>query len=197
MAKEETKLYLEMQMDELKSSLEDKEEKTSPKKTKEKDPQHAEMAKLYEDAAEYEEDLRIFEEELEIVNSNPLNKIASALIKTFPEEDKERDYKKELNNIIDIGWTHAVEVQKTHPIEQLSLVKETEFSDVVDKLSATYPEYEGNFEDEVRSLLVKRWENLIAIKEEHVKQEHAEIKTAGLKPKFVKRAYQQYHGIKK
>ena len=196
MAKEEEKkLYLELQMDELKGSLLEEDDNPTPKKTKEKNPQHAEMAKLYEDAAEYEEDLRVFENELEIVNANALKDIASELIKAFPDEDKERDYLQELNNIIDIGWNHAVEVNKTHPIEQLTLVKETEFAEVVEKLSAAYPDYEGEFEEEVRTLLVKRWENLIAIKKEHVKQEHAEIKTAGLKPKYVKRAYQQYHGI--
>jgi len=195
MAKEETKRYLELQMEELKSSLVDGEESSTQKKTKEKNPQNAEMAKLYEDAAEYEEDLRIFEDELEIVNANALKDIAAALIEAFPEEDKERDYIQELNTIVEIGWTHFVEVDKTHPVEQLTIVKETEFPDVVEKLSAVYPEYGDDFEKDVRALLLRRWGNLIAIKQEHIKQEHADIKTAGLKPKYVKRAYQQYHGL--
>ena len=96
-----------------------------------------------------------------------------------------------------MGWTHFVEVEKTHPKEQLELIKETEFGDVVEKLNAAYPDYNGDFEAEIRDLLVKRWENLIAIKKEHIAQELAEIKTTGLKPKFVKRVYEQVHGIVK
>ncbi len=195
MAEQERKRYLELQMGELKDSLVDEKESTTPKKPKEKNPQNAEMAKLYEDAAEYEKDLQGFEDELEIVNTNDLKDIAAALIKAFPEENKERDYLQELNTTVHIGWTNAVEVKKTHPVEQLKLVKETAFGDLVEKLSLAYPDYEGDFEEEVRAHLVKRWENLIAIKQEHIKQEHAEIKTAGLKPKYVKRAYQQYHGL--
>lgn len=197
MAEQETKRYLELQMEELKDSMLDAKETPAPQKTKEKNPQNAEMARLYEDAAEYEKDLQGFEDELEIVNNHDLKDIADALIKAFPEENKERDYIQELNNTVNIGWAHAVEVKKTHPVEQLTLVKETEFSDIVERLSAAYPDYEGDFEKDVREHLVKRWENLIAIKTEHIKQEHAEIKTAGLKPKYVKRAYQQFHGIVK
>ncbi|MEA1879921.1 MAG: hypothetical protein U9N11_04700, partial [Campylobacterota bacterium] len=154
---------------------------------------NAHIAKLYEDAAEYEADLKGFEEELEIVNANSLKDIAQALINAFPDED--RDYAEELDSILNVGWTHFVEVEKTHPKEQLTLIKETVFADVVEKLNTQYPEYAGDFEKDVRGLLVKRWENLIAIKQEHIKQEHAEIKTAGLKPKYVKRAYEQFHGI--
>ncbi len=90
-----------------------------------------------------------------------------------------------------------VDVEKTHPKEQLALIKETEFGDVVEKLSAAYPDHTGDFEADVRNFLVKRWENLIAIKKEHIKQELAEIKTTGLKPKYVKRVYEQFHGIVK
>lgn len=195
MAKEEMELYLDLHMEESDTFHSDVEENTTPEKTQKGNPRHAKMAKLYEDAAEYEEDLRIFENELEIVNNNILKDIASELIKAFPEEDKERDYTQELNTIVTMGWTHAVEVNKTHPQEQLMLVKETDFSNIVEKLSTTYPNYKGDFEKEVRALLVKRWENLISIKKDHIKEEHAEIKTAGLKPSYVKRAYHQYHGI--
>jgi len=194
MAEQETKRYLELQMEELKAAHADKQEATP--KTKSKDhSKNAEIAKMYEDAAEYEEDLKGFEEELEIVNANALQDIAAALIHKFPDED--RDYAQELNTILDIGWTHFVEVEKTHPEEQLVLIKETDFGDVVEKLNAQYPEYSGDFETDVRELLVKRWENLIAIKKEHIAEELAEIKTTGLKPKYVKRVYEQFHGIKK
>lgn len=197
MAKEdEKKLYLELQMDELKGSLLEEDENPTPQKKKtnsNRSPQNAEIAKLYEDAAEYEEDLKGFEEELEIVNANALKDIAAALTDKFPNED--RNYAQELDTILLTGWTHFIEVEKTHPQEQLALIKETGFGDVVEKLNASYPDYSGDFEKDVRGLLVKRWENLISIKKEHVKQELDEIKTSGLKPKYAKRVYEKYHGI--
>jgi hypothetical protein len=150
---------------------------------------------MYEDAAEYEANLKGFEEELEIVNANALKDIAAALIQKFPNE--ERDYAQELKVIVETGWGHLVDVEKTHPKEQLEIIKATEFGDVVEKLNAAYPEYNGDFEADVRNFLVKRWENLIAITQEHIKQELAEIKTTGLKPKYVKRVYEQFHGIAK
>ncbi|WP_373030148.1 hypothetical protein [Sulfurovum sp.] len=194
MADKETKRYMELQMEELKAAHAEKED-SAPKKNSRDNSKNAEIAKMYEDAAEYEADLKGFEEELEIVNANELKDIATALIQNFPNED--RDYAQELRTILETGWTHFVEVVKTHPKEQLELIKETEFGDVVEKLNTSYPDYTGDFETEVRDLLVKRWENLITIKQEHIKQELAEIKTTGLKPKYVKRVYEQFHGIAK
>ncbi len=195
MADQKTKRYLEIQMEELKAAHA-VEEDSAPKKNNSRDnSKNAEIAKMYEDAAEYEEDLKGFEEELEIVNANELKDIAASLIQKFPNE--ERDYAQELRTILETGWTHFVDVAKTHPKEQVELIKETEFGDVVGKLSAAYPDYKGDFETDVRDLLVKRWENLTAIKKEHIKQELAEIKTTGLKPKYVKRVYEQFHGIVK
>ena len=194
MADKETTRYMELQMAELKAAHAD-EEDSAPKKNSRDNSKNAEIAKMYEDAAEYEEDLKGFEEELEIVNANELKDIAASLIQKFPNE--ERDYAQELRTILEMGWTHFVEVEKTHPKEQLELIKETEFGDIVEKLSAAYPDYNGDFEADVRDFLVKRWGNLIEIKKEHIKQELAEIKTTGLKPKYVKRVYEQFHGIVK
>ena len=191
-----TKLYLELQMEELKAAHADKtEENSAPKNNDKVNSKNAEIAKMYEDAAEYEANLKGFEEELAIVNANALKDIAGVLIQKFPNE--ERDYAKELKSIVETGWAHLVEVEKTHPKEQLELIKETEFGDVVEKLNTAYPDYTGDFEADVRNFLVKRWENLIAITQEHIKQELAEIKTTGLKPKYVKRVYEQFHGIVK
>ena len=198
MAEQKTKRYLELQMEELKAAhaeAEGEENNTVPKKNTKDNSKNAEIAKMYEDAAEYEEGLKAFEEELEIVNANALKDIAAALIQKFPNE--ERDYVQELKTILEMGWTHLVEVEKTHPKEQLELIKETEFGDVVEKLNAVYPDYTGDFEADVRNFLVKRWENLIAITKDHIKEELAEIKTTGLKPKYVKRVYEQFHGIVK
>ncbi|NOR56176.1 MAG: hypothetical protein GQ531_08200 [Sulfurovum sp.] len=198
MAKDDKKLYLELQMDELKGSLLEEDENPTPVKKKvvnnNRSPQNAEIAKLYEDAAEYEADLKGFEDELEVVKANALKDIPAALIKEFPEENKERDYAKELKTIVDQCWTHAVEVDKTHPKEQLELVKNCEFGEVVEKLSAAYPDVD--FEAEVRAHLVKRWDNLITIKKAHVAEEIADIKTSGLKPKYAKRVYELYHGLR-
>lgn len=197
MAEKKEKLYLELQMEELKAAHAEEagEEIPVPKKNSRDNSKNAEIAKMYEDAAEYEEDLKGFEEELEIVNANELKDIAASLIQKFPNE--ERDYAQELRTILETGWTHLVDVEKTHPEEQLEIIKETEFGEVVEKLSAAYPDYNGDFETDVRNFLVKRWGNLIAIKKEHIKQELAEIKTTGLKPKYVKRVYEQFHGIVK
>lgn len=192
-----TKRYMELQMEELKEALATTaDNETAPKVEKKdhtKSPENAALAKMYEDAAEYEKDLEIFEEELKIVNANELKDIADMLIQRFPKE--ERNYPQELKNVLVIGWTHLVELNKADAQEQLEVVQESEFQDILEKLSLKWPSYEGNFEKEIRALLVKRWENLIAIKKEHIEEEHAEIETAGLKPNYVKRVYQQYHGI--
>lgn len=195
MATQETTRYMELQMQELKAehAVDSEQKITTTKDTKNYNSKNAEIAKLYEDAAEYEEDLKGFEEELEIVNANELKNISAALIQKFPNE--ERNYAQELNTVLEMGWTHLVEVAKTHPKEQLELIKETEFGDVVEKLAAAYPEYEGDFETDVREILLKRWNTLIAIKKEHIKEELAEIKILGLKPKYAQRIYKQFHGI--
>jgi hypothetical protein len=118
------------------------------------------------------------------------NSVASGIKRVlewrFPETEKD---------VVEIGWTHFVEVEGTHPKEQLLLIKALAFNDIVKTLSEKYPDYSGDFEADIRKLLVKRWENLIAIKKEHIKQEIAEIKTMGLKPNYVKRVYEEYHGL--
>lgn len=199
MAENKTKLYMEMQMDELKASLGDdkdgiKENSTPKKNTSATDQKNIELAKLYEDLAEYEEELEGFEEELELINSNQLKDLPASFAKKFPGED--RDYTQELKAILVATWTHFVEAEKTHSQESLELIKETGFCDVVETLNAAYPEYDGSFETEIKNILVKRWEALIDIKKEHIKEEEDDIYIAGLKPSFVKRIYKQVHGIK-
>lgn len=198
MAENKKKLYMEMQMDELKASLGDKKEenkeKSTPKKnTSATDQKNIELAKLYEDLAEYEEELEGFEEELEVINAHQLKDLPAALAKKLPSED--RDYAQELKAILVNTWTHLSEVEKTHSAESLELIKEAEFCNVIDKLNSAFPEQEGSFEAEVKNILVKRWEALIAIKKEHIKEEEDDIYIAGLKPSFVKRIYKQVHGI--
>ena len=208
MAENNKKLFMEMQMDELKDSLEEtkvssteeeniviEEEKKPLKKKKRnyKTPENAELAKLYEDAAEYEAELESFEDELEVINANKLKDIVKVLTKQ--SKDKERDYAQELKEILVAMWTHFVQVDKSHPAEQLELIKATEFSAVAEKLTATFPDFSNDFEKMVRDVLVNRLKMLIEIKKEHIEQEIEEIYIAGLKPSFVKRIYKQYHGI--
>lgn len=151
-----------------------------------------ELAKMWEDAAEYEKELESFEKELAIINANPLQNLPAALTQELP--DKERNYGQELKSILSAIWTYKVETEKTHPIEQLKLIKEVEFRDVIEKLTTTNPDYTGNFEKEMKLALVKRWEMLIEMKKEHIKEEEDELYIAGLKPSFVKRMYKQIHG---
>jgi hypothetical protein len=117
------------------------------KKSAEQHQKNIELAKLYEDAYEYEEELASFEAELEVVNANKIEELASALTKELPDE--QRDYEKELQGILVATWTYKVETKKTHPQEQLDLIKECTLFNVVEKLRSEFPEYEGDFNKEV------------------------------------------------
>jgi hypothetical protein len=185
---------MELQMEELKEAYAVEEEKKAPKTSEENNKKNAEIAKLYEDAAEYEEDLKGFEEELEVINANATKDLVNAFNEAFP--DDARDFEVEFKNILDATWKHYVEVDKTHPQEQLDVIATSKFSKVVDNLNAAFPDYSGDFEAEVKSVFVTRYETLIAIKKEHIKEEIAEIKIMGLKPNYVQRIYKQFHGIK-
>jgi len=195
MQDENTDRLLELQMKELKDTygLDEQEEAPVVKaKSTAKNPKDAKLAEMYEDAAEYEKELEGFEAELEIVKANALKDIPDILTQELPDE--ERDYAQELQAALVANWTHLVETEKTHPAEQLALVKETAFCDIVEALSTAYPDG-GDFEEMVRDILVKRLEVLISIKKEHIKEEMDEIYIAGLKPSYVKRIYKKYHGI--
>ena len=96
-----------------------KKDEAAAKKGPEHNPKNIELAKLYEDAYEYEEELASFEAELEVVDANKIEELATALTKELPDE--QRDYEKELQGILVATWTHKVEIQKTHPQEQLDL----------------------------------------------------------------------------
>lgn len=177
--------------------VEDKNKKTTSSK---KDisntmKKNMELAKMWEDAAEYEEELESFEKELAVINSNSLKDLPEALTQEIPDE--ERDYAQELKAILVAVWTYKVETEKTHPVEQLELIKEVEFCDVFEKITTISPDYSTDFEKEVKLALVKRWEMLIGMKKEHIKEEEDELYIAGLKPSFVKRMYKQIHGSAK
>lgn len=195
MATEETKRYMELQMEELKKvcAVTEEENPTPKKKNNNNNSKNAEIAKLYEDAAEYEEDLKGFEAELEIITTNSFTDIPKLLIENFSND--ERDYAQEIKNLLEFTWKNYIQEQKTDAKEQLQIIQSTKLSDLINILAQTYPEYEGDFETEIKELLITRWKTLIAIKKEHIKEEIAEIKIMGLKPNYVQRIYKQYHGI--
>ncbi|QOP42865.1 hypothetical protein FJR45_02420 [Sulfurimonas sediminis] len=194
MATEETKRYMELQMQELKEACAaTEEENPTPKKKNNNNNKNAEIAKLYEDAAEYEEDLKGFEAELEIVKTNSFADIPKLLVENFSSD--ERDYVQEIKNLLELTWKNYVQEQKPDAQEQLKIIQLTELSDLINTLAQAYPDDEGDFETKIKDILITRWETLIAIKKEHIKEEIAEIKIMGLKPNYVQRIYKQFHGI--
>lgn len=196
MAENKQKLLLELQMEELKATYGIKPEDSIPQADRpnmNRTPEKAKIAKLYEDAAEYEEDLRCFEAELEIINKNKIKNITDALNKEFPNYDG--DYVQESQAVLEAGWVNLIQVEKTHPQEQLESIKNTELFDALEKLNAQYPDYAGNFENDIKNILIKRWEMLIGIKKEHIKEELAEMKLRGMKPDHIRKVYNKFHGL--
>ena len=171
-----------------------KQKEAASKKAAQQNQKNIDLAKLYEDAYEYEEELASFEAELEVVNSHKIEELASALNTELPNQD--RDYNKELQGILVGTWEHKVETLKTHPKEQLDLIKDSTLSNVVEKLNSEFPQYEGNFNTEVKAAFTDRLKTLIIIKKQHIEEEIEDIYIAGLKPSYVKRIYKQVHGLK-
>lgn len=168
MSEQSTKRYMELQMEELKEALTSENEENKPSKNSTFDEKNAKLAELYEDAAEYEAELELLEKELALIEQNELHKLPKLL-----GQDGE------LKAIIEATWPHE---------EDRVAIQEQTFAQFIENFK--------EHEDEIKELLTKRWELLIEIKKEHIKEEHAEIKTAGLKPHFVKRIYKQVHNIK-
>lgn len=154
---------------------------------------NAKIAALYNDAAEYEAELKGFESELAILNDNTLGDLVIKLDENTPEY--EGNYAKELATAVVNAWTQLVEVEKTHPAEELELLRQSAFSDMIDKFNATFSDYAGDFEAEIRDVLVKRWEFLVSIKKEHIASERADMKLRGMKPDHIRKVYYNYQGI--
>jgi hypothetical protein len=190
MAGEEGKRLLELQMEELKASYGIKEGEGANEKKHPVDhrtPNKTKIAALYDDAGEYEEELENFEAELEVLKANELKDIVKALIEKSPEHDG--NYAEELKAVFIAHWTQFIEVNKTHPQEQLELIKATDFA------TSNYADYTADFQIELRETLLKRWEMLVGIKKEHVAEERAEMKLRGMKPDHIRKVYRLYHGL--
>lgn len=191
------KRLLELQMDELKTEIEEiehVEEKpitSTPQPPKNSRNNDAEIAALYEDAAEYELELEWFEKELATLQSNHLTQLVDSLNAIHPEY--EGDYEKEVKSVLENGWQLLVQKNSNYCDEYLEVLKGLSVSEAVQKLSQMQSDID--FEADFKSILQERWNNIIAIKKEHIKEEIAEIKTRGLKPDYVKKIYKRFHGI--
>lgn len=182
MAGKENRRIMEMQMDALKDEhgVEiDSSKSRIPANAR--SANNAKIAALYEDAAEYEAELKGFEAEFEILVDNALADLVAKLNENNSEY--EGDYAKEISEVSVNGFTELVEA-KSHTGEQLELVKQMDFT-----------AYTGDFESELKEILVKRWEFLIAIKKEHVADERADMKLRGMKPDHIRKVYYNYHGL--
>ena len=197
MASEEGKRLLELQKEDLKLQLEELKASYGIKKGEGADekkhpvdhrtPNKTKIAKLYEDAGGYEEELECFEQELEVLKANEFKDIVKALIEQSPEHDG--NYAEELKAVLVAHLIQFVEIDKTHPKEQLELIKATDFA------STDYANYTIDFQVELRDILLKRWEMLVGIKKEHVAEERAEMKLRGMKPDHIRKVYRLYHGL--
>lgn len=194
MAGDENRRIMEMQKDALKEEHGMGGEDSGPRiPANARSANNAKIAALYNDAGEYEAELQAFEAEFDILNNNTLGDLVMKLDENTPEY--EGNYAEELATTVVNAWTQLVEVEKTHPVEQLELLKQTAFSDMIDKLNASFSDYVGDFEAEIREVLVKRWEFLIDIKKEHIADERADMKLRGMKPDHIRKVYYNYQGI--
>lgn len=196
MANKEVKNLKQLQLEELRSYYGVSEGDGSTKNTKPvnyKTENNRKIAELYEDAAEYKIELARFEKELKLINAYELKNIVAALMQKFP--DYEGNYGQEMQAIVVAHWTQLCEVKNSHPIEQLELLKVTEFDSMVEKFSNAFSDYKGDFESEIKESIVKRWEMLVEIKKQHIKEELNGIKVSGLKPDYAERIYNRYHGL--
>jgi len=182
MAGKENRRIMEMQMDALKD-----EHGVDIDTSKNRIPANArsannkKIAALYDDAAEYEAELKGFEAEFELLNDNALVDLVAKLNENNPEY--EGNYAKEIGEVVVNGFTQLVEA-KVHTVEELELVKQMDFT-----------AYTGEFENEIKEILVKRWEFLIEMKKEHVADERADMKLRGMKPDHIRKVHYNYHGL--
>lgn len=201
MAEEKGKRFLELQMNELlEMHGEEKEIDEAEEEAKRKalayQEADKEVADLYADVYEYQEDLKCFEAELEILKEKSLSEILPAFLALeIQSSDEDRNYEEELQAVLVAGWTNKVEHEKTHPAEQLEVIQSTPYVEVVEKMKSAFPEY-ANVENDIKEVLVKRWDFLVQIKKDHIKEEIGDLKVKGLKPHYAERVYKRYHGLK-
>jgi len=180
-AREETKRLMELQKDALKAEHGVDVDAAARIPANARSANNEKIAALYDDAAEYEAELEAFEVEFEILNENALADLVAKLNENNPEY--EGDYAQEIGEVVVNGFAQLVE-DKSHTPEQLELVKTMDFT-----------AYTGDLEEEIREILVKRWEFLIDIKKEHIADERADMKLRGMKPDHVRKVHYNFHGV--
>lgn len=189
MGNESKKSLMQLQMDELKEThgVTAEEEIQVDQSGMEKD---REIAELYADLAEYKLDLKCFEDELHLVKNNSVKDILNVL-----EEYKldSRNYNDDLMSVLDYSIKQKIQEDSSYNIIPLDLVEGEKYSNAISKLieKSTLEV----IEKEIKEIFIKRWNMLIEIKKEHIKEETAEIKVRGLKPYYAQRIYNRYHGL--
>lgn len=147
-----------------------------------------EIAELYEDLYQYKQDLKCFEDELALINRHEVEE----LLDIFEDYKLDsRDYNKDLIGIIEHHLQQKLE-KGEYEASTLELLKGKNFQHTIEALVKT-----NTIEilSELKDTFIKRWEILIEIKKEHIKEEEKEIKVRGLKPYYAERVYKRYHGI--
>ncbi len=78
----------------------------------------------------------------------------------------------------------------------LEIVQNTPIKDLVDKLNEYNDKYDGNYENEIREVLVKRWNVAIDITKEFIQEEEEQLKNI-IKPKYAKKVFDELRAKKK
>lgn len=181
MADDSSKRLMELQMEDLQETYgvekQEKEDRSGR-------PEDLEIATLYADAWDYEVELELFETELQLIKEHATEEIVKVMKEHF--ENDERGYDQELRTVVESSLQDEA---------KLSVIWDTPFSELTEKLNTTFSDYTGDFEKEIKEILIQRWEMYIEVKKEHIKEETDYIKTLGLKPHYAKKIYKRYHGI--
>jgi len=191
MGDSQTKRYMELQMEELKEAygVEKQEDETQEGENKHRTEQNAKIAQMYEDAAAYEKSLKGFEEALALMEEVSVTQLPSALLAC---SDKSED---ELRTSLKEMVCNAMKEGKY--ASYLSKISDISFEEIPQVMSEVSGYDLETVEAEMKQILKREWEILAAVAKEHLDDEIAEIKITGLKPKYAKRVYELYHGIKK
>jgi hypothetical protein len=93
--------------------------------------------------------------------------------------------------VIEHNWQQKIENNKCDA-SQLELIKGKDFNSALEILVEINNDTILN---EIKDIFIARWEMLVEIKKEHIKEEEKEIKVRGLKTYYAERVYKRYHGL--
>lgn len=180
----EEKSLMQLQMEELKivNASEEENEKNEVTSGREED---REIAELYADVYEYKLDLKMFSDELVLIKRNELKDLLGEL-EEFNLDS--RDYHEDLLNVL----YHTIDTQE---LFDANVRKKIEAKDFNDALDIVVDIYGNDILDKLKEFFIQRWELIINIKKDHIKDEESEIKVRGLKTYYAERVYKRYHGL--